>query len=517
MLLLPLRGWWLLLLVPLLFGTYTESKLGSFRLGIYPKVTDHPDQQWLWQRLDHFDKRHSEFWRQRFFVNDRFYRPGGPVFLELGGEQSAVDSWTSSSSLLRYAKRMGAMYILLEHRYYGKSHPTEDISTHNLRFLSSRQALKDALYFRKFLTHKLRLFRNKWVVFGGSYAGSLAAWLREKHPRMFHSAVAYSAPIYAKANFSEYLEVVQNALFRHGHSECVDAVRNASQVLMHMLKHKKYHSAISNDFRLCERLNIDSEVKMSYFLETLITKISAIVQYNKKRPWDQDPNYNFEDEVTESDVSINYFCQVMTDKSLGTPYERYARFFVKTLESPQHCLDANYEGFIASVSRPEWDGEAAEGNFGDVNCLRVRKATREARVDLSGRACFSKEKKRIRYINPMRGQFQSSNYYIDQCEAIFDLGLDVYSVLESVDETNKYYYTPLIKNGRRILFVNGDIDPWHIVPTVKRCLKTKRMIQRISKPHDILSSAPCSDGYLKGGTEMRGIDGIQRLASECIT
>lgn len=37
--------------------------------------------------------------------------------------------------------------VILEHRYYGTSFPTPDISTENLRFLTTEQALADQAYF----------------------------------------------------------------------------------------------------------------------------------------------------------------------------------------------------------------------------------------------------------------------------------------------------------------------------------------------------------------------------------
>jgi len=46
-----------------------------------------------------------------------------------------------------------------------------DLSTDNLKYLSSEQALADLAYFRVYMSDKLKLSGNKWIAFGGSYPG----------------------------------------------------------------------------------------------------------------------------------------------------------------------------------------------------------------------------------------------------------------------------------------------------------------------------------------------------------
>lgn len=57
-------------------------------------------------------------------MNDAYYKPNGPVFLQIGGEGPANAKWLVEAQMVEYAKQFGAMCFLLEHRYYGLSHPT---------------------------------------------------------------------------------------------------------------------------------------------------------------------------------------------------------------------------------------------------------------------------------------------------------------------------------------------------------------------------------------------------------
>lgn len=49
------------------------------------------------------------------------------------------------------AKQFGAAIVCLEHRYYGESSPFEELTSDNLKYLSSKQALFDLAAFRNFI------------------------------------------------------------------------------------------------------------------------------------------------------------------------------------------------------------------------------------------------------------------------------------------------------------------------------------------------------------------------------
>lgn len=197
------------------------------------------DDLWFEQRLDHFQSDEKRTWKQRYFVNDAYYRNDShaPVFLMIGGEAEATKKWMHEGAWIHYAEHFGALCIQLEHRYYGKSHPTSDLSTSNLAYLSSEQALADLSSFVIAMKATYNLAdTQKWIAFGGSYPGSLAAWAREKYPNLIYGAISSSGPLLAQVNFNEYFEVVKASLASYK-PDCVEAVQRSFSQVEILLRH----------------------------------------------------------------------------------------------------------------------------------------------------------------------------------------------------------------------------------------------------------------------------------------
>ena len=75
-----------------------------------------PAEQWFTQKLDHFKVTDQREWKQRFWINWSYYRPGGPSLIMIGGEGEANPAWMEAGSWVQYAKNEGAAMLLLEHR-----------------------------------------------------------------------------------------------------------------------------------------------------------------------------------------------------------------------------------------------------------------------------------------------------------------------------------------------------------------------------------------------------------------
>ncbi|KAJ9085080.1 hypothetical protein DSO57_1017258 [Entomophthora muscae] len=165
---------------------------------------------WIEQPIDHYLQAGK--FKQRFL---KMGNGSADAVLVVGGEETLTSNHLYKSLVRNISSSLGVVAYALEHRYYGASYPTANLSTHNLRHLSSRQALLDIGSF-------MRQKAKRWVVIGGSYGGTLAVLAKAHYPDLVIGAVASSSPIHMKLNFFEYDLHVQKALRQKGGQACLD-------------------------------------------------------------------------------------------------------------------------------------------------------------------------------------------------------------------------------------------------------------------------------------------------------
>ena len=165
---------------------------------------DSPFDYYLDQRLDHFDRENPSVFSQRYFLNTTHWKGASsdaPIFLCVGGEGPPLTFEVLIASdhcndMTELAPKHGALMLALEHRYYGRSIPGGDLSTENLKWLNSEQALEDIGHFISVISEQFELTgNNKWVTWGGSYPGMMAALARYRFPHAVHAAVSSSSPM----------------------------------------------------------------------------------------------------------------------------------------------------------------------------------------------------------------------------------------------------------------------------------------------------------------------------------
>uniref|UniRef100_A0AC35FLF8 Uncharacterized protein n=1 Tax=Panagrolaimus sp. PS1159 TaxID=55785 RepID=A0AC35FLF8_9BILA len=193
------------------------------------------DDQYFEQILDHFDStNNSVTFKQRFWNYMELSKPNSPQFLMMGQEMpGSVFSLTTPSM---WAQKFNAGIWALEHRFYGKSQPFKEQTVESLKYLSSRQYLADVANFIR--TQNQNLTNPKWVVFGGSYSGSLALWFRQLYPELAVGAVGSSGPIQPLLDFYEFNQVVENSI-RHRDPKCAKNTKKAFKLLEKYMEYEE--------------------------------------------------------------------------------------------------------------------------------------------------------------------------------------------------------------------------------------------------------------------------------------
>ncbi|XP_018795347.1 PREDICTED: putative serine protease F56F10.1 isoform X1 [Bactrocera latifrons] len=402
-----------------------------------PDDTPEPQENWFQQKLDHFDdKQENITWKQRYFMNDAFYRndSDAPIFLTIGGELAISPRWVTKGSWIKFAEHFGAMCFHLEHRFYGKSQPKSDLSYENLKFLTSQQALADVAYFIRSMNVKYNFnSKQKWIVFGGSYPGALAAWARQKYPHLIYGAISSSAPLLAKVDFFEYLQVVKASLTTHS-DNCLKALGRAFAELETLIRQPIGQRSVNEKFNICTPIeeSATKPLDMSNFFQKLADNIAFVVQFNKvNRP--------------EAYYTIDEACNVMVNDTIGPPFERLGIVNGMVLENlKEKCLDYKYDNMLTEMRNISLFAKVANG-------------TRQWTYQTCNEFGFyqtSNDK------NDTFGDKFKVDFFIKQCMDIFSESMDAKYLEQVVSQTNEFY-GGLNPNSTNVLYVHGSIDPWH--------------------------------------------------------
>ncbi|CAH0546510.1 unnamed protein product [Brassicogethes aeneus] len=421
-------------------GRTVGGNLGEPHHNNFMKNDINDFERWFSQNLDHFNPTEETKWQQRYFVNDEFFdnKARNVVFLQIGGEGEASDKWMTQGAWIDYAKEYKALCFQLEHRFYGKSHPTRDLSVKNLQYLTSQQALADLAVFIEKINVQYELSPDvKWIAFGGSYPGSLAAWLRQKYPHLVHGAMSASGPLLAQLDFKDYFRVINEDL-KTTSEECFKAVQQGTQQINTLLKHMVGQRKLNKLFNLCDPLEktINNPMDISNFFETLAGNFANIAQYNKDNRIGKSATGN---------ITLDTLCNIMINQTIGPQVHRLAVVNELTLEAyDQKCLDYKYDNMIEDLRNVSWDSEQAEGG---------RQWTYQTCTEF---AFFQSSA----YEPQLFGNNFPASFYVQQCEDIFGPKFNESYIGRAIERTNTLYGALDIQVDN-VVFVHGSVDPWH--------------------------------------------------------
>ncbi|EMP28697.1 Thymus-specific serine protease [Chelonia mydas] len=284
-----------------------------------------------------------------------------------------------------------------------------------------------------FRVKKYNLTRNNtWICFGGSYPGSLAAWFRVKFPHLVFAAVASSAPVRAQLDFTGYNQHAAGSCINPARRFCLSSSvarpwPRPSPPWTRGCRPGSWPSCLRSGGPLTEP---DDRGELASNLADIFM---GAVQYN---------NEGFQG------GSVADLCGIMNAMGLGSPYQR---------------LIAVNNGFLERMALPCVDNSRQ----------RTLAELRSANLTLSGvgeRQWYFQTCTEFGYYQTCEdatcpfSRLLTLSAQLDLCSQVFGIGPE--RVGQAVTFTNEYYGADHPK-ASRILFVNGNIDPWHALSVLK--------------------------------------------------
>ncbi|SCV73372.1 BQ2448_7298 [Microbotryum intermedium] len=256
------------------------------------------------QRVSHLDSIpapvEGQTFKQRYWLNTKHYKHGGPVFLLDAGETNGENRFPflRQGILEILSKAHNGIGIILEHRYYGESFPVKNLTKDSMRFLSTEMSLLDARYFkRKVKLPGVKDFSNNlspWIYYGGSYAGAKAAFARRTYPSTFWGGIASSGVIKPIIDFHNYYEPIRKS----APQKCMQLLINHTNLIDQLLDLNNYTltSTIKGFFGLPNVTRSDD------FVNTLAIPLGSW----QERNWDPAVGTNTFDQFCEALTSSKH-------------------------------------------------------------------------------------------------------------------------------------------------------------------------------------------------------------------
>lgn len=219
----------------------------------------------------------------RYYVNDDYYtyNSSSPCFFYAGNEADIWQFINNSGFLFEAAQEFGALVVFAEHRYYGES---KIDGNDDMSFLTVEQAMADFNTLNVYMRYKWHMeCSSAFVVFGGSYGGNLAMWLRLKNPNLWAGAIASSAtPLKHVLRETNNFTRIETEVYGNVSSLCPDLVRRGLKELYGNATSSEGRATIAKGLNLCHPLS-DASVADSIH-GWIIGALETMVQYGYPYP-----------------------------------------------------------------------------------------------------------------------------------------------------------------------------------------------------------------------------------------
>ncbi|XP_014356506.2 putative serine protease K12H4.7 [Papilio machaon] len=373
------------------------------------------ETRWLEQKLDHFDEKENRTWNMRYFKRNDLWRPNGPVILFIGGESEASPGFLYGGMAYELAKETNGVIFASEHRYYGKSVPLQFTGVDDFKYLSAKQSLADNAHLIRTIKLNPLFSKAKVVVIGGSYAGNLAAWMRLLYPELVDAAVASSGPVLAKKDFYEYLEKVNDVYEQYGTNNCLSRINDNFKRYETLFETEHGIEKLKKEENICPESDMSVPENKQLFFLSKASDFMGRVQYGRA-------------------IDIKNNCEKMNETKEKSELLDEPNFW----REESKCNDYDFNRMVDNYYKNKSDWTA---------CWTYQTCTEFGYFQSS-----TSNKQPFTNNIPV-------DFFVKLCMKTFGSEFNDTRIEHGIERVNAMY-EGLHPNVTKVVFVNGDMDPW---------------------------------------------------------
>ncbi|XP_001662799.2 thymus-specific serine protease [Aedes aegypti] len=410
---------------PVLFGS---QKTAPPRGPPSDSIVDNENYtEWrVFDQLQSHSNAHSvDMFPMRYVSNSKFYRPGGPIFLFVGGPWELEQHFVEQGHFVDLAEENNAFVVANEMRYYGESLPVPNASRGNLRLLHIVQACTDIARLIVHIRYEVLRDPNARVIVAGvGFSGSLAHWTRLRYPHLIHGVWASGAMLQANENYREFAEEVGEYIRRYGGNDCYGALWRGFRTAENLIDAGQSQT-VDTLFKVCTPINGTNPLDVEAFFYGIFNEVVT----NTLRP--------------NLRQNIRNMCDTLTHEDHDSSLTGLASWITGQFPEAE-CLAMDLESIVQLFQETDWQH--------DVHKSGERQWFYQRCTELGWPLTADS-------MNQPFGVRISANLFQQLCQRVFDgwLTSDVFRSL--VRQTNTLY------GGNRpemrfVFYTHGSLDPW---------------------------------------------------------
>ncbi|XP_053691257.1 thymus-specific serine protease-like [Sabethes cyaneus] len=409
---------------PLLFGTNR----------IIPEVPLVPDVESVavWNELpvrqSHSNAQNRNFFPMRYVSNDKYYQPGGPIFLFVGGPWELREHFVEQGHFVDIAANMSAYLVANELRYYGESIPVEDATRHNLRYLALTQILPDIASLIAHIRDNVLQDPRARVILGGvGFSGSLAQWTRKSYPHLVQGVWSSSGMSFASNNFSRFAQEVGGNIRAHGGDECYNAIWQGFGIAENLID-AGLSETVDRLFNVCNPIDAGNPFDVEAFFNGIFNEITL-----------QATTVNLRENIAR-------MCEVLTSPDQPNAMTALSDWLTSSFGNAE-CLVMDFESIVETYLVTDWQDEMLRN--GERQWLFQRCTSMGWPLTADS-------------LQQPFGSRISVNFFQELCSRLFDEWLTP-DVFRSLVRDANLFFGGNQPDVQRVYFSHGAQDPWRYV------------------------------------------------------